>query len=218
MDKRQRLIGIFFVSICVHLTIIWPLPTPQVRLPASSKLLHVRLTQGAAPSGAVAEELSVANENIGDLAPPVSSQSKGAGVPSSAGRRRGQKRSIVSDLVSRGTAKEEESSPVLGDGVVHPQDFHAYKFALATAALELRPSSPKGSETVLQGTAIVQIHLAGGSKVPRVDLAGSSGAEFIDTLALRMVRKAVGRVATPPLSEGPRGVVRLSVVFEAESP
>lgn len=217
MDKRQ-LIGVFSASLCAHLVVLWPSPMTPLGLPLPSQMLHVQLGQRAAPSEAVAAELSAADDGIGSSVPTKSPQSKDIGVLSSTRQESVQKRSRFSDLVTRGVAKEEEFLPVLEEGGVDPKDLQAYRFALASAALELIPRAPRVGELVLRGTAVVDVHLDGASKMPRVALADSSGAEIVDGLALQMVRQAVGRVATPTLSEGARGVVRLSVVFEDQNP
>jgi len=121
--------------------------------------------------------------------------------------------------VALGADKSEEFLPVPDEGAVDPHALHAYKFALASAALELMSRTAGAGEPVLRGTAVVDIHLEGASTVPLVALADSSGAEIVDVLALQIFRQAVGRVASPTLREGKaRGVVRLSVVFEGQNP
>mgnify|MGYP007009322771 CR=1 FL=1 len=217
MDKRL-LIGVFSASIFAHLVVFWPSPISPLRSPSPSQIVHVQLGQRAAPSEAVAAELSVADGDIGSSVPTQSPQSKGTAIPSTARKEGVQRRSHSSDLVTRGVAKEEEFLPVLEEGRVDPKDLQAYKFALASAALELILRTPRVGEPVLRGTTVVDIHLDGASKIPLVALADSSGAEIVDVLALQMVRQAIGRVAAPTLSEGARGVVRLSVVFEAQNP
>lgn len=140
-------------------------------------------------------------------------------MPSRAHREGVQKRSSSSNVVALGADKSEEILPVLDEGAVDPHALHAYKFALASAALELMSRTAGAGEPVLRGTAVVDIHLEGASTVPLVALADSSGAEIVDVLALQIFRQAVGRVASPTLREGKaRGVVRLSVVFEGQNP
>lgn len=219
MDKRQ-LLGVLSVSLFVHLVVFWPSPMPQLRSPAPKQILHVQLGQRVAPSESVPAEPLVADGHTAPRSAPTGSpQSRSIGVPSRAHREGVQKRSSSSNVVALGADKSEEFLPVPDEGAVDPHDLHAYKFALASAALELMSRTAGAGEPVLRGTAVVDIHLEGASTVPLVALADSSGAEIVDVLALQIFRQAVGRVASPTLREGKaRGVVRLSVVFEGQNP
>lgn len=217
MDKR-RLAGVISASLFAHLVVFWPSPVPLPSLPAPRHILHVELAQHGTPSESVVADLLVADGNTGSSVPTKSARSESIGIPSRARREDVQKRFSSAELVTRHVGKVKDFVPVFDEGAVDPQALHAYKFALASAALELMPPKARGEEPVLRGTAVVDIHLDGASKIPLVALADSSGAEIVDVLALQMVRRAIGRVAAPTLSEGARGVVRLSVVFEAQNP
>lgn len=211
---RPPLIQILLLSLCAHLVIFWPLPASRIDLPGPSKSLHVQLTQADDPVMADVGEppLGEGGDTVptpqprGRLARPQSNQSVS------------QNAAVSADPVASGVVQDNKPMVTREDSEgLQPQlDLHAYKIAVALAALDFRP--PKNGEPSASGTAVVDIHLANGTKMPRVALAHSSGRDAVDTLALTMIRRAVGRVALPALDQEQDGLVRLSVVFEPEEP
>lgn len=214
--NRRLLIRILLASFCAHAAVFWPLPVSQIRLPVPREVLQARLIPAAVPDDVAVIVPSVAPAAGTSGSASIESKQPKNVLPDPRGQKGGSQGSpVLPDRILRVT-KEKAPSVAHGEIMANEQNLQVYKFALASAALDVRPS--KGHEPALQGTAVVDIHLAGTSARPLVVLADSSGVDIVDALALQMIRLAVGRVAAPPLGEGVSGVVRLSVVFELESP
>lgn len=212
--SRLRLIQILLFSFCAHLVVFWPLPVSRIHLPAPSARLHVQITQAEDSAAADVEERPSGKGAIVESAPARVPQRGGDVDRPSKNHGMSPVGAVHSEQVLRGVAQEKESTAMPEDRGRPLPDLHAYKFAVALAALELRP--PKNGGLVLNGTVVVDIHLANGTRIPLVVLVDSSGTDVVDTLALQMIRRAVERVAIPFLDERQGGVVRLSVVFEPE--
>lgn len=213
---RQRLVQILFLSFCAHLVVFWPLPASRIHVPAPGKRLHVEIVQAEDSAAADVEERPVGKVDIAVSAPARAPQ-PGSGLDRPRESQGGsQVGAVRSDPASRGAAQKKKFVAMPEDRDASPLDLHAYKFAVALAALELRPPTRSGFD--FNGTVVVDIHLANGTKIPLVALAESSGVDAVDTLALQMIQRAVERVAMPALGEELRGLVRLSVVFEPEGP
>lgn len=213
---RPRLIQILALSLCAHLVIFWPLPASRIALPAPNKRLHVQIIQADDPvvSDAVERPLGKGGGTV--LAPERTSQPWGILARSQSNRSVSQYAAVRSDHAASEVLQDDRSVVTRDDNKGLQPDFHAYKFAVALAALDFRP--PKNGEPSVRGTAVVDIHLASGTRMPLVAIAHSSGRDAVDTLALMMIRRAVERVAVPALGQEQDGLVRLSVVFEPEDP
>ena len=213
---RQRLIQILLLSLCAHLVVFWPLPASRIDLPVPRKSLRVQITQADDPVVSDVGEGPLGKGGNAVSAPAPVSQPRGSLVRPQSNQGTSQTTAVRAGPVARDVAQDKKSMATLEGSGISPPDLHAYKFAVASAALAFRP--PKNGELIDSGTVVVDIHLANGTRMPLVAIAHSSGRDAVDTLALTMIRRAVERVAIPALDQEQGGLVRLSVVFEPEGP
>ncbi len=201
------------VSLCVHLMVFWP-HQKVAQGPAKSTPLKVRI---AAPVG---EKPGPGAESSDPAALPLPEPSLGRSGPGRRQRQGAQERSRPATAQASDqallVAKEAQQKDSESAARLH-RNLFAYKFAVALAALEFRPDpSASGPGSSLRGVALVDIQFIGNSNVPAVSLGETSGSEEVDSIALRMVRRAVENVPAPAMLDGENRSLSLSVVFEGE--
>lgn len=218
--RKQYLIQVLLISLCVHLVVFWPRPRPE---PLVSSVKNVALTVRITPAAKVTAPLPklLAEAANSEGLRPGSSQGKrlvvGA-VPSDGVRGHFHSKSgaLQSTFPRRILREVDPVAEEIEESHEPKSDLLAYRFALAVAAFEYRPDSSESAGRGLQGVAVVGVRFIGASTKPVTTLLDSSGVVVLDDLALEMVRRAVERVPSPSQSEGQDRFVKLSLVFEGE--
>lgn len=215
--KRCHWIRIFLLSLCIHVVVFWPLPqsTPH-GLQLQGSPLHVQLSQPLDVDRPTSEAIfphSNAVKIRKSRTPPrpdIATRGEGRDVHKSFAATQPALPDSARTNVESQPGEDASRQPVI--------DLDAYKFALAAAiTAHSRPQSNEET-SALHGVTVVDVHLLGNSMAPRIVLADSSGVATVDTFALRLVRAAVERVASPSMLDGKNNMVRMVVMIGKDQP
>lgn len=229
-------LGLLALSVLLHMTVFWPLPTAEVRAP-SPQMLSVRILplQPSIKPQNIEQAMPAAGitnleRGAADAIQRTPSASDGPPFPSVSGRRgEGLARSSSSGIHkqldegqasgyrfvpdAKPAASEPSAATGTSDGEAE-QGLSLARYRMALAAAAVRMHLPDDETAGMMGTTVVDVRLDNGG--PRAHLVASSGVETLDRKALAVISRAIQAVPTPLVGGGSDAFVRLPIVFSSE--
>lgn len=203
-------------SLCVHLLVFWPVQRSTMPI-VMREPLQVRIVSSAVPQGVSANGEKVSRDS-GERRPSGLKEIDHPVRPVIGGVIKSRRSNAVSAQL--GAKEQSLHVPVAtsaNDAAAVSdvqRELAAYKYALALATLEFAPLPDGDLRSELRGIVVVDIRFVGSFNSPTVSLNTTSGKAEIDTIALKMVRRALEKVPPPSHIEARDHSLRLSVVLE----
>lgn len=208
-------IGVVCVSVFGHVALFWPVPVIQYS-GAADRVLNVSLVTPVPPAGSLpaAEELKAGLNALAGQEAAVPDQKRRSSVSSGAVARRWapQEADRPEDT---GPLARPHAPEVSMESRAELQGLDAYRFALAKEVLRVQRYPKQLLERGYGGMVELKISFPEADSLrPIISVLASSGLQALDEAALAATDEGVRSLPWP----GPRGVVRLSVLFEADNP